>query len=191
MHLVVALGHDDETDTETLREAYRFASRSPCVMHLVHVITPEESDAMEADSTLERLDRTLVVDRDRIDELVRRTLGAYPASLEMHVDVVFGRHRYDALEEAAQRHAASLIVLHAHEGRDSRNLPSALIDRAPCSVLVVRPRMTPGRPELLVEPAPAPGEPTRTQNAVSTTHVLVPSQSLDRKGGVMDPTGAL
>lgn len=192
LHLVVGLGHDDTIDTETLREAYRLTSSWPsCVMHLVHVVTRDESDAVDADSTLERLDRTLVVDRDRIDTLVRNTLGAYPASLQMHVDVVFGRHRHDALAEAARRHAASLIVLHAHEGVRNENLPATLIEQAPCSVLVVRPRTTPAQPEPILEPPPAPGEPLRTQNAVSTTHVLVPSPPLERKGNVMDPSGAL
>ena len=42
-----------------------------------------------------------------------------------------------------------------------------------------------------LEPAPEPGEPIRTQNAVSRTHVLVPSEPRDRKRHLEDPMGAL
>ncbi|MCB9614140.1 MAG: universal stress protein [Sandaracinus sp.] len=192
LHVVVGLGHDDSTDVETLLESYRLTSRFPsCVLHLVHVITPDESEQMDADSTLERLDMGLVQERDRIDDLVRRTLGAYPASLEMHVDVEIARHRHRALEQAARRHAATLLIVHAHDGEESETLPSTLIAHAPCSVLVVRPRSTPTHAEPLLEPAPEPGEPIRTQNAVSRTHVLVPSEPRDRKRHLDDPMGAL
>ena len=101
------------------------------------------------------------------------------------------------ITEYAKKIDADLIVVgHKHlRGWAARwwrgSTSASLIEHAPCSVLVVRPRTTPAQPEPILEPPPAPGEPLRTQNAVSTTHVLVPSPPLERKGNVMDPSGAL
>jgi nucleotide-binding universal stress UspA family protein len=187
---VVGLGNDDVSDAETLRASYRIASKLPrCIMHVVHAITPSQASRSPGDSNLERLDQSLLTERERIQSLVRRTLGALPGSPEIHIDVVFDHDREQALDDAAKRHAATLLVLHAHGNSRSASLPAELIERAPCSVLVVRPRRTPLVAEPLVEPPPEPGETLRTQNAISKTHVVVPSESRERKQGFSDITG--
>ena len=185
-HIVVGVA--DAQDEPTILHAFHLAKGlAPAHVHLVHVLTEAEAAKGEGEARLERYDDRIVEDRNRLWSLAERIGGVSHPSFRVHVDVRLGRFVHRELMAAADDCAATLLVVGAApeeseslERVPEPDLPEQLVRFAPCSVVVVRPNATRSVPSPLLEPAPAPGEPMREQNAISSTHVVKPSP--DRRG---------
>lgn len=134
-----------------VQQAYQIGA--PMDLRLIHVIE-------DCDERIDELDRDLAAAERWLHEL-----DAYarpPQARRAYCDVRIGASVEETLVQAAMDDAADLLIVGPAE-RDGdeiweATLPERLTRRAPCSVLIARPKETPQKPRGVIDPAPNFGE---------------------------------
>ncbi len=157
-----------QRDLEVAASASALVSRTQSLLVLVHVILPKS--ALDSGTALERVDSRLQDARRNLWQLAHTLTGGRSSRMRVFIDARVADTVHQGLVDAANQHAAASIFV-----GEGASAPAALIAQSPCSVVVSKPKATPGTPTPYVEPPLRNGDHVRKQSARSSTHVAVPA----------------
>ena len=156
---------------DVLEQAVRLDANGDAELHIVHVVVPIASPTGITEAFAQELrSDQMQLARDYTDQVALRAATLFPGKITVHL---VRAHLPDGIVHVAERIEADVVVVGTHDYRGMKrfflgSVAAEVANRAPCPVLVARPRLYDAAGVPTVEPVCPDCAKTRTESAGAT-----------------------